>query len=219
MLEPELFDLLERTSDAGYTVTPAGEICSWNRAAERLFGYPADEVLGRDIQEVLKARDVLDTKALAGGAEAATRQCDENGDGIPHFDLQIQTRAGEKIWVNMSTIVFDSPRTGRRLFVRLARDIDRQRQNEELLSRLVEAARQVVALSDETKHVPVESLSAHERRILKLFAAGSNATAIARKVGISPQTLRNHLHHINRKLRTHNRLEAVVHAQLRGLID
>ena len=66
---------------------------------------------------------------------------------------------------------------------------------------------------------PIDPLSDQERRILKLFADGSNATIIARKLDISAQTLRNHLHHINRKLRTHNRLEAVTHAQRRGLID
>lgn len=219
MLETELFDLLERTSDAGYTVTAAGEICSWNRAAERLFGYPAEEVVGRNIQEILKARDVLDTKALSGGEDAATRQWDESSGGIPNFDLQVHTKAGRKVWVNLSTIVFENPRAGRRLFVRLARDIDQRRRNEELLGRMVEAARQVVALTDEANHAPVESLSEHERRILKLFSTGSNATAIARTLGISPQTLRNHLHHINRKLRTHNRLEAVIHAQQRGLLD
>ncbi|MCL4865778.1 MAG: hypothetical protein KJZ47_07775, partial [Gemmatimonadales bacterium] len=54
---------------------------------------------------------------------------------------------------------------------------------------------------------------------LKLFASGSNSTAIARKLGITAQTLRNHLHHINQKLRTRTRLEAVTHAQLRGLLD
>ncbi|MGH9605162.1 MAG: LuxR C-terminal-related transcriptional regulator [Terracidiphilus sp.] len=41
---------------------------------------------------------------------------------------------------------------------------------------------------------------------------------MAKALKISPQTLRNHLHHINRKLRTHNRLEAVTHAQQRHLI-
>ena len=45
MLEAQLFALLEQTGDAAYTVSEAGEICSWNRAAERLFGYPAGEVL------------------------------------------------------------------------------------------------------------------------------------------------------------------------------
>ena len=37
-------------------------------------------------------------------------------------------------------------------------------------------------------------------------------------LGITAQTLRNHLHHINQKLRTHNRLEAVMNAIQRKLI-
>src|SRR5438093_8649587 len=73
MLETELFALLEQTADAAYTVTEGGEICSWNGAAERLFGYSASEVLHRNIDEVLEARDTLGTSALAGGSEAATR--------------------------------------------------------------------------------------------------------------------------------------------------
>ena len=59
MLESELFALLEQTADAAYAVTDAGEICSWNGAAERLFGYPAGEVLRRNIDEVLEASDAV----------------------------------------------------------------------------------------------------------------------------------------------------------------
>jgi len=219
MLETELQALLERTADAAYTVTVSGEICSWNHAAEQLFGYAATEVLGRSIDEVLEARDVLDTEALAGGAEAATRQWQGTTGGIPQFDLEVRTKGGKRKWVNVSTIIFDNQRTGRRLFVRLVRDADQRRRNEELLTRMIQAARQVVALGDAGHHAPVEALSEAERRILKLFAAGRNATAIARTLRISPQTLRNYLHRINQKLRTHNRLEAVTHAQRRGLLD
>ena len=220
MLETELFALLEQTADAAYTVTKDGEICSWNRAAERLFGYPATEVLGRHVEEVFDAFDALGTEPLVGGDETAVRDPDASGSGIPHFDLDVRTRSGVRLWVNVSTIVFDNRRTGRRLLVRLARDITQSRLNTTLVNRMLEAARQLVALADDaTDHAPVESLSEQERRILKLFAAGSNSATIARKLGISAQTLRNHLHHINRKLRTHTRLEAVTHAQRRGLID
>lgn len=219
MLEPELFALLEQTADAAYTVTEGGEICSWNRAAEELFGYPENEVLRRHIDDVLGARDALGTDALAGGFEAAARRWGEGSSGPPNFDLQVHTRSGERLWVNVSTIVFDNRRTGRRLLVRLARSIDHRRRNEELLNRMVDAARQVVALTDDAPHAPVEPLSGQERRILALFAEGNNSTTIARKLKISPQTLRNHLHRINQKLRTHNRLEAVTHAQRRGLIE
>ena len=39
MLEAELFAFLEKTADAAFAVTREGQICSWNQAAERLFGY------------------------------------------------------------------------------------------------------------------------------------------------------------------------------------
>jgi PAS domain S-box-containing protein len=220
MLETELFALLEQTADAAYSVTTDGEICSWNKAAERLFGYAAGEVVGRNIDEVFEARDALGTDALAHGFEAATRHWDEKSGGILNFDLEVQAKSGNRIWVNVSTIVFDNRRTGRRLFVRLARDITPRRTKEALSNRMLELARQLVSLTDDaTDHTPVEPLSDQERRILKLFADGSSPASIARTLRISGQTLRNHLHRINRKLRTHNRLEAVTHAKRRGLLD
>ena len=218
MLESELFRLLEQTADAAYSVTEGGEICSWNAGAERLFGYSAGEVVGRNIDEVLDARDSLGTRALALGSDSATRRLGTAG-GIPNFDLEVRTRSDGRIWVNVSTIIFENGRTGRRLFARLSRDINQHRRNEELLNRLLDAARQLVSLAhSSSNHASVEALSEQELRILKLFAEGRSPATIARKLSISAQTLRNHLHHINQKLRTHSRLEAVTHAQRRGLI-
>ncbi|MBK5188812.1 MAG: response regulator transcription factor [Gemmatimonadaceae bacterium] len=57
-----------------------------------------------------------------------------------------------------------------------------------------------------------------EERVLHLFAAGHTPGQVTRSLGISTQTLRNHLHHVNQKLGTHNRLEAVIHAVRRRLI-
>lgn len=220
MLESELFGLFEQTADAAYTVTADGEICAWNRGAERLFGYQAAEVLGRNVDEVFEAQDALGTHALAGGSQAMSRDGEGVPGTIPNFDLEVRLRSGDRRWVNISTIVFDNRRTGRRLFVRLARDIAVSRHNEELLARMQEVARQLASLAVETPHhAPVEALTEQEHHILKLFAAGRNSATIARTLNISAQTLRNHLHHINQKLRTHNRLEAVTHAQRRGLLD
>jgi PAS domain S-box-containing protein len=219
MLETELFSLFEHTADAMYAVTETGEVCAWNTAAERLFGYTASEAMHRHIEEIFDAYDSLGTEPLAGGREAATRHWEGSSGGIPNFDLQVRIRSGERLWVNVSTIIFDNQRTKRRLFIRLARDITQRKHNEEVTGRLLDSARQLVSLNDDVSHhTPVEPLSEQERRILKLFADGMNPSSIARELNISPQTLRNHLHHINRKLRTHNRLEAVTHAQRRGLI-
>lgn len=220
MLESELFALFENTVDAAYSVTGDGEICSWNSAAERLFGYAGSEVIGRDVDDVFGARDDLGTRALAGGAEAATRKRGDKADGIATFDLEVSHKNGKRMWINVSTIVFENRRTGRTLFMRTARDVSHHREKEELLARMRGAAREIISLTDgAVDHAPVEALSEQERRILTMFAQGANPAAIAQKLSISAQTLRNHLHRINRKLRTHNRLEAVTHARRRGLID
>jgi PAS domain S-box-containing protein len=209
MLEAELVALLEQTADAAYMVTESGVICSWNEAAERLFGYPKAEALGGRIDDLFEARDALGTPALAGGSEAMTRRWDGGSGGIPNFDLEVRTRSGRRMWVNVSTIIFDNRRTGHRLFVRLARDVDQRRRNEELLRRMVEAARQLVAEADgTTRHARVSPLSEQELRILNLLAGGASSRTIVRELNISANTLRNHLHHINVKLRTTSRLEA-----------
>ena len=47
MLEAELFSFLENTTDAVFVVTGQGEIRSWNKSAEKLFGYSAAEAKGK----------------------------------------------------------------------------------------------------------------------------------------------------------------------------
>ena len=64
----------------------------------------------------------------------------------------------------------------------------------------------------------IAPLSEQEHRVLRNFSEGQSPANIVRALKISPQTLRNHLHHINQKLGTHTRLEAVIHAIRRKLI-
>lgn len=217
MLEAELFAFLERTADAGFAVTREGHICSWNRAAERLFGYSSADVLNRTCYEVLDGHGALGTQVCIG--DCSVQQCAAKKLGIPDFDLEVKTRSGERLWVNVSTLVFEEPRRNRHLVVHLARDISHRRKNEELLARMLEMSKEMVAISDHNVRVaPVSQLSGQEQRILRLFAKAKNSSEIARELGITLPTLRNHLHSINEKLRTHNRLEAVMHAMRRGLI-
>jgi len=45
--------LVDSSDDAIIGLTPQGTVTSWNGAAERLFGYSADEMLGRDTTQLL----------------------------------------------------------------------------------------------------------------------------------------------------------------------
>jgi PAS domain S-box-containing protein len=217
MLEAELFAFLENTADASYAVRESGEICFWNHAAEILFGYPSDMVLGKTCSAVLHGIGVLGTEicherctGLQGHKEAIR---------VPNFDLNVTTQNGERKWVNISSISHVNRRTGKVLLVHLARDISVQKKREEAFHRMLIISKELSTLGEMiTGTAPVSPLSSQEIEILRMFAAGASASRIAKRLGISPQTLRNHLHHINQKLRTHTRLEAVMHAVQRHLI-
>ena len=217
MLELELFSLLEGTSDAAFTVTNQGEICSWNKAAEKLFGYSASDVPNKTCQDVLQGVGPLGNEIW--GENCGIRYCAEKRLEIPNFDLQMKARSGRQIWVSVSTLVFENSRNQRRLVVHLAHDITEGKKNEELLHKMIDASRQLSSIQEVAlRPEPTAPLSEQEREILRLFSTGKNSSEIARRLQITLQTLRNHLHHINQKLHTHNRLEAVTHAMQRKLL-
>ena len=62
MLESELFVLLEGTTDAAFSVTEEGEILSWNKAAEKLFGYPRTAAVHKTCYEILEGMGPLGTR-------------------------------------------------------------------------------------------------------------------------------------------------------------
>lgn len=217
MTEDDLFRFLENTADAAFGVSEIGEIRSWNRAAEKLFGHRASQVIGKCCHDVLKGQGVLGTPVCLGRCSVQQQAAD--GRDVSDFDLYVSTATGEHVWVNVSTLFFHDSRRGQRLIVHLARDISERKRKEDLLARFVGSAREVAMAAEGAAHAaPVSRLSDQEIRILRLFADGNNSSEIARTLGITLPTLRNHLHGINEKLRTHNRLEAVMHAIKRGLI-
>ena len=138
---------------------------------------------------------------------------------IPNFDLHVKARSGRRLWVSVSTLVFENPRNHRRLIVHLAHDITEGKKNEELLHKMIDVSRELSNIQEVVlKPMPTTPLSEQEIEILRLFSSGKNSADIARRLKITLQTLRNHLHHINQKLHTHNRLEAVTHAMQRKLL-
>jgi PAS domain S-box-containing protein len=217
MLEREIFGLLERTADAAFVLSEIGEIRYWNKAAERLLGYTAEDVRLKSCHEVLQGIGALGTRVCHEGC--SLMECASNQTEIPNFDMSVQTRSGQRLWINISTLVFENSRTSRRLLIHLAHNISDQKKTEQLVQKMIDLSQQFMDLTESAvRAVPVSPLSEQEVSVLRLFSSGKNSVEIAKLLHISQQTLRNHLHHINQKLRTHNRLEAVMNAIHRKLI-
>jgi two-component system nitrate/nitrite response regulator NarL len=63
------------------------------------------------------------------------------------------------------------------------------------------------------------ALSAREREILGLLAEGASAPDIARRLYLSPATVKTHLHNVYEKLGVSERAAAVAEGMRRGLIS
>ncbi len=65
----------------------------------------------------------------------------------------------------------------------------------------------------------LEPLSARELEVLRLLARGSSNAEIARQLVVAVSTVKTHTHHIYAKLRTSDRLSAVLRARTLGLLE
>ncbi|MGA8074889.1 MAG: PAS and helix-turn-helix domain-containing protein [Candidatus Acidiferrales bacterium] len=217
MLERELFTLLESTADAAFSVDDLGMIRSWNRAAEKLFGYPSAKVLDHPCAALFQGRGPLGNAVCS--EDCSVLECAHAKREVSNYDLEVKANGGQRLWVNVSILVFFDDRTKRRLVVHLARDITRRRKKEELAQMVLGAAQQLAVLSeDHEPSPPVSPLTEQERRVLSLLAEGRGPADVARALQITARTLRNHINNAGRKLGTRSRLETVIHASRQKLI-
>lgn len=69
------------------------------------------------------------------------------------------------------------------------------------------------------EHIALENLTATEKQVLQLLAAGTKRKDIARKLFLSERTVSNHLQHIFEKLQVTSAVEAVTRAIQLGYIS
>jgi PAS domain S-box-containing protein len=217
MREQSLHSLLEGTADAVFTVDGQGFIRFWNAAAEKLLGYSAADALNRSCADVLRGQTSGDQCVC--GDSCAVIWCAQNRKPVPNYDMKVRTAAGGWIWVNISLLVSRELQSPERILIaHIIRDISSQKEAEALSERFLRLAEEVCSLAQTAQALPpVSPLSDQERRVLSLLSSGKSAGTVAAELGISLRTIRNHLHHINQKLRTHSLLGAVIEASRRRL--
>ncbi len=204
------------TADGVFAVDPGGRVVLWNKAATRVLGFEVNEALGRRCCDVLSGFDVSGNLLCYPGCQVMVLSARQQP--IHHFDMRTRRKDGQEIWINISTIVVPADGEQPGGTVHLFREITQPRHppgrtrpapvggGAPARERVTDAG---VATRVAPGKNPVESLTSREREILRLMAGGQTSSAIARKLGISHTTVRNHIQHILTKLGVHSRLEAV----------
>ena len=101
----DLAAIVESSDDAILAKTLEGEITSWNRGAERIYGYgAAEEVIGQPMS-ILDPPDAVDE--IDGLLEGVRR-----GETVDHYETERVRKDGRRIHVSL-TIRRSATRTGR----------------------------------------------------------------------------------------------------------
>lgn len=90
----KLAAIVEYSNDPIISMTPEGVITSWNRSAERTFGYTADELLGKSILTIVPP------ERHAEEAEILARL--ERGEHIAQFETQRLTKANKLLDISLT---------------------------------------------------------------------------------------------------------------------
>ncbi|MBT9506909.1 EAL domain-containing protein [Rhodoferax sp.] len=82
---------------------PDGTTRYWNKASERLYGYSAEEALGRNLRELIIPPDMRE------GVREAMHQMFETGQAIPASELVLQRKDGSSVPVFSSHAYVEQP--------------------------------------------------------------------------------------------------------------
>jgi PAS domain S-box-containing protein len=196
-----------------------------NPALEALAEAPADSLKGKTM------RDVGLPDSLAGLWELVLRRA-WRAARKETINFTLETRDGERYFQG-AIVPERSPHGGVQSLMLIARDLTEQQRAESERARLYEDVllqqtrlQELVArLVDDHRHalshvghvVQAEQLTARERQILPLLAAGWSNREIASQLGVKTGTVKNHVAKILEKLDVSDRTQAAVRAVELGL--
>jgi PAS domain S-box-containing protein len=109
----------------------------WNRASEQLYGYTAQEAIGRNLL------DLIIPPEMHEGVRLAIRQMAETGQSIPAKELSLMRKDGSRVAVFSSHALIQTPGHATEFFC-LDIDINDRKKNEEKLLRLSTAINQTI---------------------------------------------------------------------------
>jgi PAS domain S-box-containing protein len=118
--------IVANSADAIYSVDAALRVRSWNRGAELLYGYPAAEMIGRDLS--LLYEDPADYREF----QESTAKIGLSGD-YGRFESNRRCRSGKLLTVSVSLAPICSVLEGETEFACIERDVSAEKEREAAL--------------------------------------------------------------------------------------
>ncbi len=116
-----LAQIVQSSNDAIISKTPEGLVTSWNAGAERIFGYAAAEMIGKDIAVLIPADHRVDENQISSRVRA--------GEIVEHYETMRLGKDGGEVYVSLSVAPIRD-NAGRIIgATKIARDISEKRRD------------------------------------------------------------------------------------------
>ena len=188
-------------------------ITDWNAGAADVFGYAAQDVIGRNFQKVSRARDVFGNPLCED--HCAFHSMVRAGAAPENFELDVLNATEDKVRVAVSVVVVLGPRAEEYSLVYLLTPKRRRRRADEAIERLLAErapAGRTPTGADERGRRRQPRLTSRQKEVLALMVLGRNSREMAEELGVSVHTVRSHVQGLLKALHATNRLEAVSRA-------
>jgi PAS domain S-box-containing protein len=133
--------LIESADDAIISKTLEGIITSWNKGAERIFGYTADEVIGQPVTILIPAGQEDEEPAILARLRS--------GERIEHYETVRVRKDGRHIDISLTVSPIKGPKGDIIGASKIARDITEQRQARKALDDAYRQAEESSRLKEE----------------------------------------------------------------------
>lgn len=200
-------------------------IVFWNTSAERILGYPAEQVIGRPCFHVLGLRRVCEgasnpvcMRGCPAIRQARTRRVP------PVVRVHARCASGRRKRITLTPMVVSALNPDQAALLYLFHEVDAEPEDGSVtgpaptatsIGRLADPP---IGLAPGPSNEPAGPLTRRQVEVLRLLALGLGAKEIASQLHLSYHTVRNHISGARRNLRAKNILSAVQTAQRRGLL-
>ena len=207
----KLLEQLTHTAEGMFAVDAQQRIIVWNKAAEALLGYAAEEVYGKSCCEIIQGRD-------CNGVLQCSENCLHFEQGkrlrwVHHMDLLSRSKSGQDIWISITTVsILVGAGSGRRKLFALVHLFRQTEQTDPAPASLVSLKPTSPGPMAGQENASPFPLTHREMEVLLLMAEGASIKEVGAQLFISPATVRNHIQNTLKKLDLHTRLEAILWA-------
>jgi len=142
LAEENLKGIFENTKDAIASIDQDGNVIAWNQAAEEMFGYSQNEILG-------KSYDILVPKELKEDRTQMLEQAKKQGY-VVNYESVRKRKNGNRFTVEM-TVSVSSTSNGANTYTAIIRDVTARKLAEKNLlvrNRAMDAANQGIVITD-----------------------------------------------------------------------